>query len=197
RKWRSPPVRQSKVSSATSAGLRVPTFASTSVGHPMATRKEKSRKSCSICTPMRSLPAASRCWDCASRRTPFPSSLCCSADPVGRGLVASLAHPGGNITGFTHYDAALAGKWVETLKAVAPQLTRVAVLFSAEMLAVEIKRVDSWLSAIESAAASFGIRSIAAGVQDGAEIERTITAFAAEPNGGRSVMPSAVFSANH
>ncbi len=64
-------------------------------------------------------------------------------DPVGRGLVASLAHPGGNITGFTHYDAALAGKWVETLKVVAPQLTRVAALFSAETLAVETKRVDS------------------------------------------------------
>src|ERR1041384_1869422 len=44
-------------------------------------------------------------------------------DPVGRALVASLSHPGGNITGFTHYDAALSGKWVETLKVIAPQLT--------------------------------------------------------------------------
>jgi putative ABC transport system substrate-binding protein len=118
-------------------------------------------------------------------------------DPVGRGLVASLSHPGGNITGFTHYDAALAGKWVETLKAVAPQLTRVAVLFSTETLAVETKRVDSWLSAIESSAASFGIRSIAAGVRDSAEIERTISAFAAEPNSGLIVAPSAVAAANH
>jgi putative ABC transport system substrate-binding protein len=42
-------------------------------------------------------------------------------DPVARGVVASLAHPGGNVTGFTHYDAALAGKWLEMLKAIAPQ----------------------------------------------------------------------------
>ncbi len=117
-------------------------------------------------------------------------------DPVGRGLVASLAHPGGNITGFTHYDAALSGKWVETLKVVAPQLTRLAALFGAETLAVETKRVDSWLNGIESAAASFGVRLTATGVRDGAEIERAITTFAAEPNGGLIVTPSAVAGAN-
>ena len=117
-------------------------------------------------------------------------------DPVGRGLVASLAHPGGNITGFTHYDAALSGKWVEALKVVAPQLTRVAALFGAETLAVETKRVDSWLNGIESAAASFGIRLTATGVHDGADIERAITAFAAEPNGGLIVTPSAVTGVN-
>jgi putative ABC transport system substrate-binding protein len=117
-------------------------------------------------------------------------------DPVGRALVASLSHPGGNITGFTHYDAALSGKWVETLKVIAPQLTRLAALFGAETLAVETKRVDSWLNGIESAATSFAIRSTAAGVQDAAEIERAITTFAAEPNGGLIVTPSAVTAAN-
>jgi putative ABC transport system substrate-binding protein len=117
-------------------------------------------------------------------------------DPVGRGLVASLPHPGGNITGFTHYDAALAGKWVETLKVVAPQLTRVAVLFGAETLAAETKRVDSWLNGTESAAASFGIRLTVTGVHDGAEIERAITTFAAEPNGGLIVTPSAITGVN-
>jgi putative ABC transport system substrate-binding protein len=113
-------------------------------------------------------------------------------DPVGRRLVTSLAHPGGNITGFTHYDAALAGKWVETLKAVAPQLSRVAALFAAEMLAAETKRMDSWLNGIESAAAGSGIQLSVAGVHDAAEIERAIVALAAEPNSGLVVMPSAL-----
>jgi putative ABC transport system substrate-binding protein len=117
-------------------------------------------------------------------------------DPVGRGLVASLAHPGGNITGFTHYDAALAGKWVETLKTVAPQLTHATAIFGADILAVETKREDSWLGGIESAAASLGIRSTAAGVRDGAEIERAITACAAGPDGGLIVTPSVVTGVN-
>ena len=79
---------------------------------------------------------------------------------------------------------------------VAPQLTRVAALFGAETLAVETKRVDSWLNGMESAAASFGIRLTATGVHDGADIERAITAFATEPNGGLIVTPSAVTGAN-
>jgi putative tryptophan/tyrosine transport system substrate-binding protein len=113
-------------------------------------------------------------------------------DPVARGVVASLAHPGGNITGFTHYDAALAGKWLETLKAIAPQLSRVAVLGDPETLAFR----NSWLSGIETATTAFGIHLTVAGVQDAAEIERAITAFAVEPNSGLIVMPSAITGVN-
>jgi putative tryptophan/tyrosine transport system substrate-binding protein len=107
-------------------------------------------------------------------------------------VVASLAHPGGNITGFTHYDAALAGKWLETLKAIAPQLSRVAVLGDPETLAFR----NSWLSGIETATTAFGIHLTVAGVQDAAEIERAITAFAVEPNSGLIVMPSAITGVN-
>jgi ABC-type uncharacterized transport system substrate-binding protein len=113
-------------------------------------------------------------------------------DPVARGLVASLAHPGNNITGFTHYDAAFAGKWVETLNAIAPQLSRVVVLGDAETLAFR----SSWLGGIETATTAFGMRLTAAGVQDAAEIERAITAFAGEPNSGLIVMPSAITGSN-
>ena len=52
------------------------------------------------------------------------------ADPIGSGFAASLAHPGGNITGFTGIDPALGGKWVELLKEIAPRTVRVALLFN-------------------------------------------------------------------
>ena len=51
-------------------------------------------------------------------------------DPVGSGLVSSLAHPGGNITGFTNYEYTMAGKWLETLREVAPGVKRVAVIYN-------------------------------------------------------------------
>jgi putative ABC transport system substrate-binding protein len=108
------------------------------------------------------------------------------SDPVGSGLVASLAHPGGNITGFTHYDVAMEAKWLQMLKEIAPQTTRVAVILSAE---TEFR--GSRFPGIESAASSFGVRLTPAGIHDAAEIEQAITAFAAEPNGGLIVLPSA------
>jgi putative ABC transport system substrate-binding protein len=113
-------------------------------------------------------------------------------DPVANGLVASLAHPGGNITGFTHYDADLAGKWLEVLREIAPRVTRVAALVATETRDLR----NSSLSGVESATASFGVRLLVAGADDAAEIERAITAFAAEPNGGLIVLPSAITADN-
>jgi putative ABC transport system substrate-binding protein len=52
------------------------------------------------------------------------------SDPVGQGFVESLARPGGNITGFTAYDAPLMGKWLQLLKEIAPSVTRVVVIFT-------------------------------------------------------------------
>lgn len=112
-------------------------------------------------------------------------------DPVGSGLVASLAHPGGNLTGFTGFDAAFAGKWLEMLKEIAPSVTRVAVLFYPGTRAQAL-----YLSGVEAVALSFGVRVTAAGVNNAAEVEHAINAFAAEPHGGLIVAPSSITLTN-
>jgi ABC-type uncharacterized transport system substrate-binding protein len=101
------------------------------------------------------------------------------ADAVGIGLVASLARPGGNATGFTNFEFGTSGKWLELLKEVAPRVTHAGVLRDSGNVA-EI----GVLGAIQSAAAALAIRLSAIGLRDAAEIERGITAFASEPNGG-------------
>jgi putative tryptophan/tyrosine transport system substrate-binding protein len=111
-------------------------------------------------------------------------------DPVGSGYVQNLAHPGGNITEFTSIDADMSAKWLQMLKEIAPQITRVAVLDDAA------NWKSWWRDRLESAAPSFGVRLTEAGVQDVAEIERTITEFATAPNGGLLVMPSGFVIAN-
>jgi len=108
-------------------------------------------------------------------------------DPVGSGYVASLARPGGNITGFTLGEFSMGGKMLEALKEVVPQVSRVAVILNLE----QPPHVAMW-RAIEATAQSFGVSLIATDVQDPAEIERAIEAFAREPNGGLIVLPSPI-----
>jgi putative ABC transport system substrate-binding protein len=108
-------------------------------------------------------------------------------DPVGSGYVASLARPGGNITGFTLGEFSMGGKMLEALKEVVPQVSRVAVILNLE----QPPHVAMW-RAIEAIAQSFGVSLIATDVQDPAEIERAIEAFAREPNGGLIVLPSPI-----
>jgi len=108
-------------------------------------------------------------------------------DPVGAGLVASLPHPGSNITGFTPAEFSMQGKKLEILKDVAPHVTRVAVLFNPE----QIPQAGMW-HAIEDVAPSFKVQLTAAAVRDPAEIERAIDIFARESNGGLIVLPSGV-----
>jgi putative tryptophan/tyrosine transport system substrate-binding protein len=100
-------------------------------------------------------------------------------DPVGAGLVASLAKPGGNATGFTFAEYAIGGKWVELLKEIAPGVTRVAVLRDADT-----SSGIGYFSAIQSVASSLGMELTPVGINDAGEIERGITAFAHAPNGG-------------
>jgi putative tryptophan/tyrosine transport system substrate-binding protein len=107
------------------------------------------------------------------------------ADPVGSGFVASLSRPGGNITGFTNFEYAIGSKWLQTLKDIAPSVTRVVILHGAETSAYA-----AFLSEIERAAPLLGLSVTAAGVHNNAaEIERVITAYAREPNGGLIVLP--------
>ena len=107
-------------------------------------------------------------------------------DPVGAGFVASLSRPGGNTTGFSAYEYSLSGKWLELLKEIAPNLTRVAVLRD-PALAAGIRQ----FAAIEAMAPpSSGVELTTIDVRDPAEIERAITAFARERNGGLIVTAS-------
>jgi putative ABC transport system substrate-binding protein len=113
------------------------------------------------------------------------------ADPVGAGFVDSLARPGGNATGFVQYEYGLGGKWLELLKEIAPRVTRAAVLRDAAITA----GVGLW-GAIQTAAPSFGIEVSPVNVRDASEIERTITVFAREPNGGLILTGSALSAAH-
>jgi putative ABC transport system substrate-binding protein len=112
------------------------------------------------------------------------------ADPVGSGFIDNLAHPGGNITGFTNFEAEIGGKWLEILKEVAPTVTRAVVLLSTQTAAnVAILR------AAETASTSLGITVTSAGVQNAAEITSAFETFAA-PNTGFLVMPHFVTVSN-
>jgi putative tryptophan/tyrosine transport system substrate-binding protein len=104
-------------------------------------------------------------------------------DPIGNGFVASLAHPGGNITGFTALDSALGGKWVGLLKEIAPQTARVALLFNP----ATASPLQLYMPSIQTAATSAAIEVSAAPVHAKDEIEGVIAAQAR--NGSLIVMP--------
>ena len=107
-------------------------------------------------------------------------------DPVGAGFVASLARPGGNTTGFSAFEYSLAGKWLELLKELAPNLTRVAVLRDSSLAA----GIGQYAAIQALAPPSLGVELTPIDVQDPSEIERAITAFAREPNSGLIVTGS-------
>jgi putative ABC transport system substrate-binding protein len=108
-----------------------------------------------------------------------------AVDPVGAGLVDSLARPGGNATGFLLFEYSLSGKWLELLKQIAPDLTQVAVLREPTTTAG-----IGQFSAIQAAAQSLGVEVSPAGVREAGEIERAVAAFAHSPNGGLIVTGS-------
>jgi putative ABC transport system substrate-binding protein len=109
------------------------------------------------------------------------------ADPVGAGIVDSLAHPGGNVTGFTSLEYGFGGKWLDLLKEAAPGMKRVAVIRDPS-LSVGI----GLFGAVQAAAPPLGIETVPVGVRDAPEIERAIAAFARQPNGGMLVTASAL-----
>jgi putative ABC transport system substrate-binding protein len=104
-------------------------------------------------------------------------------DPVGAGMVASLARPGGNTTGFSAFEYGMSGKWVELLKEIAPSVRRVAVLRD---LTIGIAQ----LAAIQAVSPSLGMEVSVIGVRDADEIESAVTTFARSPNGGLIVTAS-------
>jgi putative ABC transport system substrate-binding protein len=113
-------------------------------------------------------------------------------DPVGLGFVQSLAQPGGNITGFSEYDAELMGKWLQLLKEMAPSVTRVTVIFNPDTAPF----APLFNRAIEAAAPSFRLMVTLAPVHDDAEVEKAIAEQAKGPGGALVVLPES-FSNTH
>jgi putative ABC transport system substrate-binding protein len=106
------------------------------------------------------------------------------ADPVGAGFVASLAKPGGNITGFTNFEFSLAGKWLELLKQIAPHITRVAVIQNPTN-----PTAAGYLRVIDAAAPALGLQLTTVAVHDAASIERAIDAYARDSSVGLILLP--------
>jgi putative tryptophan/tyrosine transport system substrate-binding protein len=102
-----------------------------------------------------------------------------AGDPVGAGLVDSLAHPGGNATGFMSMEFSFSGKWLELLREVAPSVTRVAVLRDAAQ-----GTGTSQFAVIQAMASTLKMEVTPLNVRDADEIERGVTALARTANGG-------------
>src|SRR4030088_2192121 len=98
-------------------------------------------------------------------------------DPVGAGFVDSLARPGGNITGFVSFEYSMAGKWLETLKLVAPNTVRIAAIRD-----LASPSEMGMLGAIQAVMPAFAMPFVAVGGRDAAEFERAIVEFARQPN---------------
>jgi putative tryptophan/tyrosine transport system substrate-binding protein len=113
------------------------------------------------------------------------------ADPVGSGLVASLARPGGNITGFTLGEFPVGGKMLEMLKQIAPQITRVSVIYNPQ----QVPQVGR-LAAIQTAAPSLGLQVSGANAANADEIKQAIESLGAEPSRGVIVLPTPVTIVN-
>jgi putative ABC transport system substrate-binding protein len=107
-------------------------------------------------------------------------------DPVGAGFVDSLARPGGNTTGFTVFEYSISGKWLELLKKIAPNMTRVAVIRDTSGGGI------GQFAAIQSIAPSLGVELTPIAVRDAGAIEEAVAAFARSANGGLIVTASSL-----
>jgi putative ABC transport system substrate-binding protein len=106
------------------------------------------------------------------------------SDPIGAGLIASLAQPGGNFTGLQNYEASITGKWLAMLKEIEPRLARVALMGNPKTT-----DFDYFLRASTVVAASLAIDIVPLGVENATDIERAIGLFARVANGGLMLPP--------
>jgi len=106
-------------------------------------------------------------------------------DPVGQGFISSMAHPGGNITGFTFIEFAIIGKWLQMLKDVAPAVARVAIMFNPQTAPY----YDTYLHSFDAMPRAVAVELTAAPVRDGPEIEAVIAQLGRKPGGGLIVPP--------
>ena len=108
-------------------------------------------------------------------------------DPVEQGFVSSLAHPGGNITGFSFVDFQMVGKWLEMLKEAAPGVSRTVLMFNPDMS----PQYYLYLRSFEAMPRSIAVQVTASPVRDTGEVEAAITRLGREPGGSLIVAPDA------
>lgn len=111
------------------------------------------------------------------------------SDPVAQGFVTSVTRPDGNMTGFSAFEFAIGGKWLELLKEIAPKVTRVGVMFNPDTS----PQSRFFMRAIEAAAPKFAVEVAAAPVRDSADIERALERYAKPANGGL-ILPTDSFT---
>jgi putative ABC transport system substrate-binding protein len=131
-------------------------------------------------------PGASTVGPLLKATRTIPIVFAIVADPVGAGFVASLARPGGNATGFMAFEYGIGGKWLELLKQIVPNLTRVAVLRDAAT-----PSGVALYGVIQAMASALQVEANPLDLSEAAEIERGVTAFAASSNGGLIITPHA------
>lgn len=110
------------------------------------------------------------------------------SDPIGSGLINNLAHPGGNITGFTNFEASMGGKWFGLLREVDPAVKRAGIIFNPTTAA---RGGQFYFESFEAAAVAANVKPIALQARSAAEINQAVTSLAAQPGGGLVVMPDA------
>jgi putative ABC transport system substrate-binding protein len=93
------------------------------------------------------------------------------SDPVAQGFVLNLAHPGGNITGFSAYEFTIGGKWVDLLKQIAPATARVSLVFNPQTS----PQSKFFLSSVEAAAPTFGVSVVSTPIHNAGEIEPAVS----------------------
>jgi ABC-type uncharacterized transport system substrate-binding protein len=135
-----------------------------------------------------SAPPALRAVQQTTRTTPIVFAAI--SEPVAQGFVASLAHPGGNTTGFASLEPTLGAKWLELLKEIAPHVTRVAAMRNPASAPIGAQFIHS----AEAAASKLVLKTVEAQVHEPAEIEAVITKLGREPGGGLIILPDAFLS---
>jgi putative ABC transport system substrate-binding protein len=123
----------------------------------------------------------------------IPIVMAAVNDPVEQGLVSSLAHPGGNITGFMFIDFQMVGKWLEMLKEAAPGVSRTALMFNPDTA----PHYYVYLHSFETVPRSIAVEVTAAPVRDTAQVEEAIAKLGREPGGGLIVPPDAFTTVHH
>jgi putative ABC transport system substrate-binding protein len=113
------------------------------------------------------------------------------SDPVGQGIVSNLAHPGGNVTGFSFVDFSVGGKWLALLKEIAPAVSRIAILYNPQT-----RSVAPYQTFLQSAAKALGVALIDSPARDDNDIERVITSMNQRPTDGLCVIADP-FTADH
>ena len=116
------------------------------------------------------------------------------SDPIGEGFVASFSRPGGNVTGFTNFDSSMTGKWVELLKEIAPDVTRIVFLFNPQAAA---GGGSYFLRPIDAAVSTLKVNAVMALVHDNDDIEAAFAALAGQSGVGVVLLPDIFTVAHH